>query len=72
MFLDLWISFIEFLYSKSNNKELQQVSNAHWRAMKSLSADLVEEFTQKFCLFKINLDGLNTLSTNNFDIDMEK
>ena len=40
--------------------------------MKSLSADLVEEFTQKFCLFKINLDSLNTVASNDFDIDMEK
>lgn len=53
--IDLWIAYIEFVYSASNKKDLQQVSTIYWRAMKHLDTELIETFTQKFCFFKINI-----------------
>lgn len=54
--VDLWLSYIEFKYNlKSTNT--QEISNIYWRALKSLDSSLVESFTQKFCLFKINVSN---------------
>lgn len=71
--IDLWISYIDFVYTKSNKKEIKEASNVYWRAMKHLNTDLVDLFTQKFCLFKINLnDKDKQLSpAANYDIEMD-
>jgi hypothetical protein len=34
----------------------QDVSNIYWKAMKNLDTELIETFSQKFCLYKINID----------------
>lgn len=62
------------MYTKSGG-ELQDVSNIYWRAVKQLDTELVESFTQKFCLFKIELDDKNkkiTVSHDAYDIEMDK
>lgn len=69
--MDLWIAYITFVYSRSNREELQEISNIYWRAMKQLNTELVDGFTQKFCLFKINLDDKNKLITSPDDYDIE-
>ncbi|CAF1014961.1 unnamed protein product [Brachionus calyciflorus] len=61
--VDLWLSFIEF---KQNINKTQDVANLYWRAMKQLDANQVEIFTQKFCLFKIDVSGDNQPN----DVDM--
>lgn len=49
--IDLWI---EYMCYKQKNKKAQDIASLYWRAMKELNSDLVEAFSQKFCLFKIN------------------
>ena len=56
LFLDIWLSYIEFKYSRSSN-QTQNVSDIYWRAKRELSNDLVELFSQKLCLLKINLES---------------
>jgi len=48
--LDLWLSYIQFIKTQKPS----EVSNIYWRAMKHLEApELVETFTQKFCLLQL-------------------
>lgn len=50
--VDLWIDYMS--YKQINNKA-QDIAGLYWRAMKHLNSSLIEDFTQKFCLFKIKV-----------------
>ena len=50
--IDLWIDYMDY---KQKIKKSQEIAELYWRAMKQLNLNLSEEFTQKFCLFKINI-----------------
>jgi hypothetical protein len=67
-YLDLWLSYIDFKYKKSNNKS-NGIADLYWRAMKQLDSDLADLFTQKFHLLKINLEGISPSHDN--DVDMK-
>ena len=61
------------MYSKSNKKEIKEASNVYWRAIKQLNTELVDIFTQNFCLFKINLnEDKQTSPAISYDIEMDK
>jgi hypothetical protein len=51
------MSFIEYKSDlktlEKGDNDIQSVSNIYWRAKKQLDDDLVEQFTQQFCLLKI-------------------
>lgn len=42
------------MHRNGSKKTGTTVGDIHWRAMKSLDTSLVEEFSQKFCLLKID------------------
>lgn len=69
--LELWISYIEFMYRKSTKNHLEEVGLIYWRAMKALGTSLIDEFTQKFCLLKINLDEKH-MPSEKYDFEMDK
>ena len=57
-FIDLWLSYIEYKYAHTSTEaNTQSVSDIYWRAKRELNADIVEMFTQKLCLLKINLES---------------
>jgi hypothetical protein len=65
---DLWLSYIEFEYSKSN-KNTEYVADLYKRALSRLDNDLIESFTQKFVLLKINLNHLINSNLNDIEMD---
>ena len=46
---DLWLDYIKL---ELNDGDPNVVSKLHWRAMKSLSGDSVEEFVTKYALLQ--------------------
>lgn len=46
---DLWLEYIAFKISQGH---VTEVGNIHWRAMKQLKDDYIDEFTCKYTLLK--------------------
>jgi U3 small nucleolar RNA-associated protein 6 len=51
---DLWMNYIRYEH-KTNKHDPQGVYQIYWKALKQLDENLIEDFTQKFNSFKINL-----------------
>jgi hypothetical protein len=68
--IEIWLDYIDFLYSTQSdntNNDQKSISDIYWRAMKQLDGYLIEAFSQKFCLYKINLS--DSKSTQSMQID---
>ena len=62
----LWLNYFEF--SAQNQKEdPQKVYKLYWKAMKQLDECLKDDFSQKFNIFKLKLDG--NIQIDEDDID---
>jgi hypothetical protein len=75
--IEIWLEYIDFLYSAQSSlsssendadNDLKSISDIYWRAMKQLGGYLLEDFSQKFCLYKINLNSLSK-SSQSMQID---
>jgi len=64
--MELWLNYFEF--SNQNHKgDPQNVYELYWKAMKQLNEGLKDDFSQKFNIFKLKLDGNSQIDEDDSD-----
>ena len=64
--IDLWLAYFEFT-AQSHKEDPQRVYDLYWKALKELDEDLKEDFSQKFNLFKLKLEGNTQIEDSDID-----